>query len=215
MDDEDTVNLEAQASPDPDYLKRVVTYTSWRHGGQIDRGKKYSEATRTISVNILGYEQFKDRESYKSSFMLRDEESGDILNHDLLLLFFELPKFMRYVQVPRTKQERWLAYLAGVGGKLMEQIAEQEPRISDALAAERFFMMDWEKRLAYIQEWKHVIDETTREARAEARGEAKGRREGELKAKYEIAKKFISRGIAPDVVAESSGLSLEEVRNLM
>ena len=169
MDNGDTVNIEVQVHIDSVFLKRVVAYTSWLHGGQLNKGKKYHEVKRTISVNILGYELFKGDERFRRVFSLREDESGELLNDDIRLIFLDVPKFVRNVQAPKTKLERWMAYLAGTGGEAMEQIAEQEPMISDALVAERFFMMDWEKRLAYMQWWKHVLDEETRKAYDEER----------------------------------------------
>jgi hypothetical protein len=99
-----------------------------------------------------------------------------------------------------------MTYFAGTGGSEMEQIAQQEPRISDALAAERFFSMDKEKRYAYFLEWKQIIDEESREAIAEARGKAKS--------KFQIAKNMLDDGASVEFAVRYTGLSLEEVQNL-
>jgi predicted transposase/invertase (TIGR01784 family) len=216
-DDGETVNLEMQASVDPDYLKRVVIYTSWVHSGQLDRGKKYYEARPTISVNILGFDQFEGDKSFCSSFSFRNDKSGKKLNNDLQLFFFEIPKFLRNVKMPKTKQERWMAYLAGIGGGKMERIASQEPMISDALVAERFFTMDRETRLAYMMEWKHIMDEEARESRcreAEAKYVRAEERRKEAEMKVEITRKFLANGASIDLIAQSTGLSLEEIQRL-
>jgi predicted transposase/invertase (TIGR01784 family) len=243
MDAGDTVNLEVQASTDPAYLKRVVTYTCWLHGSQLDKGKKYYEAKPTISVNILGFDHFKSDKSFSNSFSFRNDKSGKKLNDDLGLFFFEIPKFMRSVKVAKTKQERWLAYFAGMEGEKMEQVASQEPMISDALVAERFFAMDRETRLAYMMEWKHIMDEEAREARyreaeakyrdteakyrdteakyreAEAqRKEAEAqRKEAEARAKVakiEIARNLLANGASTDLIAQSTGLSRKAIQRL-
>ncbi|MDR2528762.1 MAG: Rpn family recombination-promoting nuclease/putative transposase, partial [Synergistaceae bacterium] len=158
MDGRDTVNIEAQIAPDQYFVERAVIYLSWVHGDKVERGKRYGTAGQTISVHILEYEQFA-KEHYRSSFSYRDEETGEALNDGTRLIFFEVNKFLRSVKVPNNKMERWLAYFANVGGKKMEQIAEQEPGIKEALSAEKIFMQNRESYLAYMHDWKLIMQE--------------------------------------------------------
>jgi predicted transposase/invertase (TIGR01784 family) len=206
-------------------------YTSWVHGGQLDKGKRYDEVSRTISINILGYDQFKRGKNFRRSFSFRDDESGEQLSDDMRIIFLEIPSFMRTVKTPRNKLERWMMYFAGTGGKEMEQIAQQEPRISDALVAEKFFSMNKEKRYAYFLEWKQIIDEESRNAmaearglakgearglaRGEARGEARGLARGEAKSKLEIARAMIKDKMNTELVVQYTGLPFEEVQGLV
>jgi predicted transposase/invertase (TIGR01784 family) len=71
--------------------------------------------------------------------------------------------------------------------------------------------MDKEQRYAYFMEWKREMDADARIFFAETKGEARG----EIKGKLEVAKNLLSENIAPDVVARNTGLSLEEIQNLM
>jgi len=87
------------------------------------------------------------------------------LNDDIQLIFLELPKFVKQVKRPKSKLEGWMAYFAGMGGAMMEEVANQESMISDALVAERFFMMDSDRRLAYMMDWKHIMEEADLKAR--------------------------------------------------
>jgi hypothetical protein len=47
------------------------------------------------------------------------------------------------------------------------------------------------------------------------RGRREGHNEGEIKGKLDMAKNLLSRGVSPDVIAESSGLSIDDIRALM
>jgi predicted transposase YdaD len=64
------------------------------------------------------------------------------------------------------------------------------------------------------------IDDAKAEARAEGRaegiliGEAKGETKGEYNRAIVIAKNMLRNGTAPEIVAETVELSLEEVRSL-
>jgi hypothetical protein len=101
----------------------------------------------------------------------------------LRLIFYEILKFEKLVKRPETKLDHWMCYFAGKKGREMEQIAERESLIAEALAAERLFVMDRETRLAYMQEWKHILDE---EAVQQEREIAQQEREAERRAR-EIA----------------------------
>jgi predicted transposase/invertase (TIGR01784 family) len=47
------------------------------------------------------------------------------------------------------------------------------------------------------------------------RGIERGREEGVKTKAVEMSKKLLSHGVSPEIIAESSGLSPEEVRSLM
>ena len=167
MDGRDTVNMEAQIAPDRYFVERAVIYVSWVHGDKVERGERYGAAGQTISVHILGYEQFPE-EHYRNSFEYMNKETGKPLNDGTRLIFFEVGKFLNSVKIPSNKMERWLAYFANVGGKKMEQIAEQEPGIKAALAAEKIFMQSRESYLAYMHDWKLIMEERSYKAQLSA-----------------------------------------------
>ena len=99
---------------------------------------------------------------------LRNNETGEPLNDGTRLIFFEVSKFLNRVNIPNNKMERWLAYFANVGGKKMEQIAEQEPGIKAALTAEEIFTQSRESYLAYMHDWKLIMEERSYKAQLSA-----------------------------------------------
>jgi predicted transposase/invertase (TIGR01784 family) len=218
MDDGGQINLEIQTGYKPGFLKRSLIYWGLVHSEQLSSGDPYKKIARTISVNLLGYDQFPNKPDFWNSFSVRDDKSGEKLNDDLLMIFLEIPKYERNCIGSQSKMYDWMAYFAGKGGREMEQIAEREPMISEALDREKLFLMDKEQRLAYILDWKHMMDEANMDANLreaeEKRKEAEGkRREAEGKLAF-AAKNFLADGISPDKVAKNLGLSLEEVQNL-
>jgi flagellar biosynthesis/type III secretory pathway protein FliH len=52
-------------------------------------------------------------------------------------------------------------------------------------------------------------------AEGEAKGLAEGEAKGEQKKAVEMAKNLLSRGVSPDIIAESSGLSLDKINSLI
>ena len=132
-------------------------------------------------------------------------------------MYFELPKDRmerRAGRRPRNKLERWLGYLDGMRGDEMGRIAEEEPRIGEALLLEREFFQDRDQRLAYIVDLMNHWDEGRYRERLEAAALAKGRAEGEAKGRADTARRMLSHGLSPEQIAEYTGLSPDEIEAL-
>ena len=61
-------------------------------------------------------------------------------------------------------------------------------------------------------DWDNYV--RSREAKGEARGEIRGKAEGKAEGIAFVARRMLARGLSPDLIAEDTGLSLEEVRAL-
>ncbi len=227
--DGELVNLEVQVRPDPDYLKRTLYYWALLYSATLERGADYTETVRTISLNLLDFELFPEERGCRNSYSIRNDASGRRLCEDLQIVYFELPKDRmerRAGRRPRNKLERWLGYLDGMRGDEMGRIAEEEPRIGEALLLEREFFQDRDQRLAYIVDLMNHWDEDRYRERLEAaalakgraEGEAKGRAEGEAKGRAEgradTARRMLAHGLSSEQIAEYTGLSLDEVESL-
>lgn len=230
LDDGEQINVEVQVLDRGDYEKRSVFYWSIVHCGQLERGGLYVDVRRTISVNILAFDLFKNEPDFRNSFSIRNDASGAKLCEDMAIIYLEIPKYRRCTRQPMNKLERWMAYLAGQEGATMEHIAEKEPLIGEALDMERMFLMDKMERLAYIQSWKQMMDESNREetvrriaeakgiaigeaqgiAIGEARGEAKGAKEKSLN----VARNLLGMGLTIDKISLATGLDEDEIRSL-
>ena len=69
-------------------------------------------------------------------------------------------------------------------------------------------MRDYEESLKNLRDLGNVLNTAKEEGRKE------GREEGERKRSFEIARNLLQAGIAEDVIAATTGLSIEEIRNL-
>ncbi|MBO5988463.1 MAG: hypothetical protein J6Q03_03160, partial [Paludibacteraceae bacterium] len=83
---------------------------------------------------------------------------------------------------------------------------------------------DYEENLKNYTDWFNVLSTAKKEGLAEGeaigiqKGEAigieKGRAEGEAIAMQKMAKRLKSQGVPADVIAEASGLTIEEIEKL-
>ena len=231
------INVEAQVNKKQDFLFRTFTYATWLFNDQFNDTEQYNERTKDnriktidefykslISLNLLGYFQFRDNKDYRDMILSRRNNGEDCVGR-INMIFLEVPKFRKKSKEmnwePSNKQESWMAYFAGFGGPKMQQIAEREPMIQRALEAERRFRANQQERIAYLKNRKVLMEEISDktleahalEAEKKARAEEKARLEAE-KSTRKLAKELLKTGTALDVVAELSKIPVEELRML-
>ncbi len=177
---------------------------------------------------------FPNKSEYKSKHTIRDEDTNEHDLKDLYFIFIELPKF------PKTKEdqlenivEKWIYFF-----KYADETSEEElEKIigSDVIikkAYEELNRFNWSEKefIAYEQEIKRILDEqavlaqklddATQKGRQEGRqegiqiGHEKGREEGEKQAKVAVAKNLLKAGVSTDIVVQTTGLTVNEVKDL-
>ena len=193
---------------------------------------------------MTGFNLFSGDPQAIWDFMLMNPKTGRILSRHEVLAFVELPKFqamqeslLKKVKTGEalTEEDRlgvWGGYFADtdMGVEIVQTMATKDPIFQELQRTEeeywqrpeaRYFRL--RERLAEMDKMAE-IDDAKAEARVEGRaegiliGEARGEARGETKGEYNkaiaIAKKMLRNGTAPEIVAETVELSLEEVRSL-
>ena len=106
--------------------------------------------------------------------------------------------------------EKWMFVLKNLATLLDRPAALQErvfKRLFEAAEIARFTeteMKDYEESLKNLRDLGNVLDTAKEE----------GRKEGEKRKSIEIARKLLGAGISDEVIAGSTGLTLEEIREL-
>jgi predicted transposase/invertase (TIGR01784 family) len=128
----------------------------------------------------------------------------------------------------------WLRLIRSEESEEIEMLAARSPEMGEAVTILKELSADERARLVFEAREKARMDELARLYGARAEGEAKGRAEGLAegmnkgraeglaegmnKGKAEMAKSMakalLSKNIPPEVIAESSGLSLNEIEAL-
>ena len=106
-------NIEVQLNPGiGDYTSRSIFYTAKFFVDQLGRGESYETLKKTVSISLLDFVLFPDRELLHSTFSLWDAKQGFALSDLLELHYIELRKFSPTKPVElRTRFERWLYLL--------------------------------------------------------------------------------------------------------
>jgi predicted transposase/invertase (TIGR01784 family) len=214
--------VELQKYWEDDWFKRCVSYASRAYDRQNRRGQNYDVppvyliGLMDIEVGHPDVEYWKDR--YVSEYTFREKESHDLLAETIVIIFAEMAHFDKRAEECVTETDRMLYVLKFIG-RMMEQPAwlqnEVYTRIFSACEIAGF---PEDKRIKYEQEMndeKRLRSEynTARRMGLEE-GLEKGREEGREEARLESALKFKQLGVAAEIIAEATGLSVEEVCKL-
>ncbi|WP_041275011.1 Rpn family recombination-promoting nuclease/putative transposase [Desulforamulus reducens] len=199
------INIEVQINNRYNIDKRTLFYWAGLYHGQLTSGQNFIYLRKTITINILGFDWFSDRNKYHHTFHIREDSTGELLIDDLEIHFLELPKIKRIKRKPQNNLEEWLMYFNNLQGEEMEEIAMTNPGIRRAITIEQIFYKNQKERRLYELREKAVRDEVSMVAGARAEGLA----EGEAKGQREAICKYLS--------ARFSDLSLNlqaQVRNI-
>lgn len=130
----------------------------------------------------------------------------------------EIPKFIKKNCGINTKLEQWLWLLTGKGEKV--EMAEKENKeIKKAIEILEEMSMDEKEWELYQSRKMAEIDYNSGIASAREEGEKvgieKGERKGKKEAKIQIDKKLIESGMELEKVAQVTGLSENEIKEII
>ena len=180
-----------------------------------------------IVVAILNFQfQHTDEwpaDKYRSSYRLREDSCmADMMTDALRFVFIELGRFKKYIWQLETFFDKWLYLL-----KHIHEMASIPEEFSDPFFKRLFILAEIdnftpEEKKQYLQSLKNmgdydnIINTAVEEAHAagKAEGIAQGIEQGCRQANLQSAKNFKALGVAVDVIAQATGLSVEEVEGL-
>ncbi|KAB2977747.1 MULTISPECIES: Rpn family recombination-promoting nuclease/putative transposase [unclassified Wolbachia] len=233
-----TASLPDQFTKTKGFEKRAQYYAAKAYSSQADQGDEYHNLKEIIFIAVADCIIFPDKAEYKSNHTIRDENTNEHDLKDLYFVFIELPKFTK------TKEdqlenivEKWcyfFRYAAETREEDLDKIVGSDVIIKRAYEEMNKFNWSEEELLAYEQRKKRIMDEIAAFAekfdegirlghakgRQEGRqegikiGHEKGRKEGEKQAKIAVAKNLLKAGVSIDIITETTGLTVNEVKDL-
>jgi predicted transposase/invertase (TIGR01784 family) len=221
--------VEMQMNWTDSFRQRLLFGASQAFVKQLKKGKEYQLLQPVYGLGMVAeiYEKTSPDWYHHYRLVKKGNLESDVIEH-LQLIFIELPKFP--VHSPHEKKLRllWLRFLREVDEKTTTVAQEllDIPEIAQAieLAEESAYTpgeLDiYESYWDSVRREKTIIMDKLAEGRAEgeAKGRAEGRAEGEsigeAKGRRKIAENLLDQGIALEIVAAATGLTLEEVVNI-
>ena len=210
--------VELQKYWEDDWFKRCVSYASRAYDRQNRRGQNYDVppvyliGLMDIEVGHPDVEYWKNR--YVSEYTFREKESHDLLAETIVIIFAEMAHFDKRAEECVTETDRMLYVLKFIG-RMMEQPAwlqnEVYTRIFSACEIAGF---PEDKRIKYEQAMNDEKRLRSEYNTARRMGLEEGLEKGREEARLESARKLKQMGVATEIIAEATGLSIEEICKL-
>ncbi|WP_353288212.1 Rpn family recombination-promoting nuclease/putative transposase [Wolbachia endosymbiont (group B) of Agriphila inquinatella] len=236
------VIVEMQVAKTKGFEKRAQYYAAKAYSRQADKGDQYHELKEIIFIAIADCILFPDKSEYKSKHTIRDEDTNEHDLKDFYFIFIELPKFPKTKKDQLSNiVEKWIyffKYADETSEEELEKIIGSDVIIKKAYEELNRFNWSEKEFIAYEQEIKRILDEqavlaqklddATEKGREEGKeegiqiGHEKGRAEGiqigaekgEKQAKITVAKNLLKAGVSIDIIAQTTGLTVDEVKDL-
>ena len=211
--------VEMQRGEQQFFKDRSVYYATFPIREQSQRGKWDYELKAVYIIGILNF-TFNDTDGdyFHHEVKLVDLYTHKVFYDKLTFIYLEMPKFNKKEDELESMFDKWLFVLRNLSS-LFERPRALQNRVFDRLfeAAEiaKFNPKElgeyWES-LKNFRDWYSVMSTQLKKGREE--GLKEGLEQGRKEECFKNAKKMKQAGIASDVIAQVTGLSIGEIASL-
>lgn len=220
--------VEMQMIWSPEFKYRVLFNASKAYVRQADVGDKYELLQPVYSLNLVNDIFEPDLKEYYHYYRMVHVEHTERVIDGLQLVFVELPKFTPHTYSQKRMHVLWLRYLTEINEKTREIPQEllDSPEIKKAVTVLEESAFTPAQLLGYEKFWDIISVERTLMSSSERKGIEKGRVQGRAEGRAEgekigiekgihlVASNLKKQGIPLEVIAQSTGLSTEEIEKL-
>ncbi|WP_446011560.1 Rpn family recombination-promoting nuclease/putative transposase [Candidatus Electrothrix sp.] len=172
------------------------------------------EPNKNLLLDFVFDEDKDQPEKYRYDVKLTDIDTNRVFYDKLTFIYLEMPKFSKRLDELKTRFDKWLYVIRNLNrleripDMLREQVFEQ---LFDTAEIARFTpdqVRSYEKSLKYYRDMKNSLDTAFDEGRVEGKEEGKNERD------REIVRNGIQQGIDIKMIAQLTGLSEEEIKEI-
>ena len=207
------------------FKDRSLFYSTFAIQEQAPKGQDWDfRLTDVYTIGIMDF-AFDDTrpEQFQHTVKLVELATQEIFYDKLTFIYLEMAKFNKTEAELVTHFDKWLYLLKNlhkfrdIPTVLQERIFRKVFQIAEVSNLNKEEMNAYDRRpgeadLKYRRDWKNAMDFAVKEAVEKA--VEKTKEETSRRKQLEIAKNFKQAGVAPDTIAQSTGLSLDEINAL-
>jgi len=209
------VIIEMQVLNVQSFGKRVFYNAAKTYAFQLQAAQGCRLLKPVIALTITDFAMFDNSEAYISRFVYKEvDKNFTYPENDLDLVFVELPKFTKEQEELETLADKWIYFMKNARSltsvpETMDRIPEihQAFDIANQARLTREELEDLDRREQFIYDQQGAIIKAVQE------GIEQGREEGMREKAIAIAQQLLSR-LDDRTISETTGLSVEDVRNL-
>ncbi|MEM9833942.1 MAG: Rpn family recombination-promoting nuclease/putative transposase [Bacteroidota bacterium] len=205
------------------FKDRSVYYSTFPIQEQGPKGQDWNY--RLPEIFMIGIMDFALNDTLPEQFhhevKLIETSTKRVFYDKLTFVYLEMPKFEKDEQAVQTHYEKWLFLLKNlhrfteIPAILQERIFRKVFNIAEVANLNEEDMKTYEASLKQRRDWQNAVEYATQEA--EEKGMKRGMEKGMEKMRQkqrEIALNLKKGGVSVDIIAESTGLSADEIDQL-
>ena len=151
------VNIEVQVENQYNFIDRSLYYWSGNYYNNLKLGEDYTETKKTIGINILNYNIFREG-PYHEIGRLKREYKNKLITDKMELHYIQIPKFIKEKRGTNTKLDQWMQFICQKNKKEVEEAMIKNKEIKKANKEFEYLTGEaYERRLAYL------VDKTQRD----------------------------------------------------
>lgn len=220
--------VEMQIQWVPSFMQRMLFGASQAYIKQLEKGEDYESLNPVYGLGLLASSFDYDSDTWYHHYKMVNVQKPERELTGLQLVFIELPKFKPAQFYQKKLQVLWLRFMSEINEKSREIAPEflAVPEIKQALDLSEEAGFSASELEAYDKYWDWVSTQKTltrgffKEGLKEGieqglqEGIQQGIEQGKLEEKISFAKKQLSRFVPVDIIAEDTGLSVDQVQAL-
>ena len=211
----ESFTVEMQKAKQLWFKDRALFYTAFPILRQGQRGDWNFKLNPVFLVAVLDfeYDEAKERRKLYSLVSYKDQD-GDEFTDRVKMVFLQMPLFTKTESQLETQKDKWLFFLKNLDS--FEEIPAilRVPVFEKAFATAEYVNYSPALQEAYQNDLKVYRDNVNVLETAQIESEVKGRAEGRAERNIEIARNLKEKGLDAALIAETTGLSLAEVKRL-
>lgn len=208
--------IEMQSVNEFDFIKRSQVYAARVLSSQLFKGQKYEELIPVIFLGIVDYTLFENHKDIISTYAVTNILNGEIPYQSLLTWHYvELSKFnikIDEIDKVKTLHDKWFYFLKYANG--LQAVPDKLHEFKEAFSVIEQLRWRKEDLLNYSQVDEDVAKARRQQAGAAIKAKAEGLQEGAQKKAETIAKNLLKINLSVQEIAETTGLSVEQVKKL-
>ena len=226
-DEGEHIIVEMQNKSQPYFKSRSIYYISESIARQGERGSSWNYAIDSVYlIAFLNFIPLDFKQQFRTDVVLAEKNTVDQFSDKLRMIYLQLPLFKKEADECENQVERWIYLLKNMETlsrlpwAAQSAVFKKLESIADVGAMSRDERLKYDEALRKYRDTINVFEgvrmDGLMEGRMEGRkeGRKEGRMEGQRSEKMENARKMKTYGLALDMIAEITGLSIEEVRGL-
>ena len=213
-DDGSRIIVEMQNAYQKDFVDRAIYYSMFPIQEQIERGSENYQFAPIYMVSIINFKlsELNSETDVLSVHKLRSEKTGNILSNKYTFIFIDLLKFKKELtEIDKDNiLDRFYYCLLNIHKLYERPLVLQQEIFNKLFEAAEIAAMDTPEYQNYIDAMKTERDINSIKWSAKE----EGREEGIAEGKEEVARSMKLKGLDFNLIADCTGLSIEQIENL-